>query len=216
MKTRLLLAATLLLVTVVGYSQMRPTFGLRAGVNFQNLNGKQSDGDKLENDLKTGFNIGLNAEVPVAPDFFIQPGVLFTTKGARQNNVLGNEDAKINLTYLEVPVNLVYKPIVGTGRLLLGFGPYLGYALGGKYKLGDAETDIKFASKISASQSIQPYFKRFDAGANLLFGYEMSSRLSAQLNAQLGLVNISPEVDGANDEGTVKNTGFGVSLGYRF
>jgi hypothetical protein len=57
--------------------------------------------------------------------------------------------------------------------------------------------------------------KRFDAGGNLLAGYEFANKLSFQLNAQLGLVNINPEISGS-DKTKYRNTGFGVSLGYRF
>lgn len=216
MKTTLLFAATFLLA-IAGYSQTgRPSFGVRAGVNFQNLNGKQGNGDQLENDLKVGFNAGVNAELPVAPDFYLQPGILFSTKGARQNNAFGNEDAKIKLSYIEVPVNLLYKPLLGEGRLLLGFGPYIAYGIGGKYEIGDVSRDIKWENEISGAQTVDPYFKRLDAGANLLFGYELSSKLSAQLNAQLGLLKINPRITGQDDESTTKNTGFGVSVGYRF
>ena len=59
----------------------RITFGVRAGVNFQNFNGKDENGDKLKNDLIVGFNAGVNVEIPVAPDFVLQPGLLFTVKG---------------------------------------------------------------------------------------------------------------------------------------
>ena len=37
----------------------------------------------LENKLKAGFHFGVNAEIPVAPDFYVQPGLLFTTKGTK-------------------------------------------------------------------------------------------------------------------------------------
>ena len=56
--------------------------------------------------------------------------------------------------------------------------------------------------------------KRFDAGANFLAGYEFSNKLSFQLNAGLGLVNILNTESG--DDAKLKNTGFGISLGYRF
>jgi hypothetical protein len=45
----------------------------------------------------------------------------------------------------------------------------------------------------------------------------MANKLSVQLNAQLGMVKINPKIDGlGDDESSWKNTGFGVSLGYRF
>src|SRR6188474_1263127 len=65
----------------------RTSFGLRGGVNFQNINGKDENGDKLENDLLTGFNVGINAEIPVGTDLYFQPGLLYSIKGAKTNGV---------------------------------------------------------------------------------------------------------------------------------
>jgi Outer membrane protein beta-barrel domain len=211
MKTTALLVIATLFLTVAGISQTG--FGLRAGVNFQNLNGKDDEGDKLNNDLKVGFHAGVTADVAVAPEFYIQPGLLFSTKGAK----IEGSDAKINLSYVEVPINFLYKPVLGTGRMLLGFGPYVGFAVGGKVKSDNGDADIEFENEITPTQAVSgtPYVKRFDAGANLLFGYEFSSKISAQLNAQLGLLDISPKISGMDDDASIKNTGFGVSLGYR-
>lgn len=179
--------------------------GIRAGVNFQNLNGEDASGDKLDNKLKTGFHAGLVADIPVAPDFYFQPGLLYSTKGAELEN-----STDLRLNYVEMPLNLVYKPMLGTGRLLLGFGPYVGYGIGGKAEFSGTETDVKF-EKEAGNAANTVYFKPFDAGANLLFGYEFSNKLSAQLNAQLGLININAY----DNDAKIKNTGFGVSLGYR-
>ena len=93
--------------------------------------------------------------------------------------------------------------------MILGFGPYAAFAVGGKYKPENGnDVDIEFGDAPSE-------FKRFDAGANLLAGYEFSNKLSFQLNAGLGLVNINNRPTG-DSKSTMKNTGFGVSLGYRF
>jgi hypothetical protein len=218
MKTKIVILFAMLFASVAAFSQQlgKTTIGIRAGVNFQNLNGKDEDDDRLSNDLKVGFNVGVNAEVPIAQDFYVQPGLLYSTKGAREKDVSGDEDAKVNIAYLEVPINLLYKPVLGQGHLLMGFGPYIAFGVGGKLKVGDVDTDVEFDNDVSLAEVTSGvHFKRMDAGANLLFGYELSNNLSAQINAQLGLVNIQPEVEG-NKLGTTKNTGFGVSLGYRF
>jgi len=208
MKTKnLVIAVFATLFSTAIFAQSKTTFGIRAGVNFQNLNGKDATGDKQDGKLKTGFNAGVNAEIPVGIDFYVQPGLLFSTKGAKYE-LLGGDDVKTNLSYLELPVNFIYKPELGEGRMILGFGPYAAYALGGKTKIGSAESDIEFGDQPDET-------KRFDAGANLLAGYEFSNRLSFQLNAGLGLVNINNRADG-DTKSTTKNTGFGVSLGYRF
>ncbi len=202
----------------------KTTFGIRAGVNFQNIDGKNSSGQSLKFDMVPGFHLGLNAEMPLGKDFYFQPGLMFTTKGAKDNYMdMGQEvDQRINLSYLEVPLNLVYKPMLGSGKLILGFGPYVGFGMGGKvtFESGgmEEEFDVKFKSDVSASDdSEKAYFKPLDMGASILAGYEFSNRFSFQLNASLGLTKINPEYEGIPDtESSWKNVGFGVSLGYRF
>jgi len=200
------------------------TFGIRGGVNFQNINGKDQDGNKLSNDLVTRFNFGINAEIPVGTDFYFQPGLLYTTKGAKNEQVISGQNvtSTVNLSYLELPLNLVYKPALGAGHLLLGFGPYVALGIGGKVKHEEdglnLQEDVKFKNKVKASDADDvAYFKPLDAGANFLAGYEFNNKFSFQLNTQLGLTKINPEYEGAaDDKSSFKNTGFGVSLGYRF
>lgn len=217
MKSKVLLfalAATAL--TLTSKAQDKTTFGIRAGVNFQNLTGEDITGDDLDLDLKTGFHIGVNAEVPIAQDFYVQPGLLFSTKGAKDK--LPGDDVKWNFSYIEVPINLLYKPALGPGKLLLGFGPYVGVAVGGKVKRGDFKGDINFDNDITSAEAMSgsSYYKRLDVGGNLLAGYELTSKISFQLNAQLGMTNLAPKVDGKKTDAKVKNTGFGISVGYRF
>lgn len=220
MKTTIIAAAALFFSTAVSAQSMtydagRTTFGIRAGVNFQNINGKNANGAKLENDIATGFHAGVNAEVPLGTGFYLQPGVLYSQKGTEFEN-----DNQVKLNYVEVPVNFVYKPILGTGRMILGFGPYVGFGIGGKVKSGNMERDVTFdkdATTGTTPSLAAGVYKRTDAGANFLAGYEFARNLSFQVNAQLGLININPEFTGAtNDESRWRNTGFGVSLGYRF
>src|SRR5690606_15565225 len=125
--------------------------------------------------IKTGFNAGIVGDIPVAPDFYFQPGLLYSAKGAKLENT---SDGKLSLNYVEVPLNLVYKPMLGTGRLLMGFGPYVAYGIGGKVENAGIENDVKF-EKEAGNAANTVYFKPLDAGANILFGYEFSNKLSA-------------------------------------
>jgi hypothetical protein len=211
-KLLILLTAAAVVLSASAYSQF--TFGVRAGVNFQNMNGKDDAGDKVKNDLTIGFNAGVNVELPVVQDFFLQPGLLFSTKGAK--NIGEVNGLKASISYLELPINFLYKPLLGKGHLLLGFGPYVAYGIGGKIKTDNESQDIKFKNKVSESDASAAYLRPFDAGANILFGYEFDFKLSVQMNAQLGLLNLEPKYEGFTSKAVTKNTGFGISLGYRF
>jgi hypothetical protein len=196
------------------------SFAILGGVNFQNLNGKDYFGDKLTNEMIVGFHAGVNAQVPVAPTFYFQPGLLFSTKGATNTETFITNTYK--LSYIELPLNFVYKGAIGNGFILIGFGPYLAYGIAGKAIYQEdgnkIESDIEFKNEIDASDPLTTtYLKPFDAGGNIFVGYETASGIFTQLNTQFGMININP-TDNRFPEGktAVKNTGFGLSVGYRF
>ena len=191
------------------------TFGIRAGVSLQNINGRDAGDNKLENKLVPRFQGGVNVELPLADEFYLQPGIMFAAKGTE----FKGSNSNLNISYLEIPVTFLYKPVVGTGKLLLGVGPYIGFGIAGTIKpQNGSSSDVKFENTITALQAItNTYLRKTDAGANLLFGYELSNMFSVQLNAQLGLTKINPDIEGINNNKTMfKNTGFGLSVGYRF
>jgi Outer membrane protein beta-barrel domain len=230
MKRRINLIAVMVLFTIFSQAQQKTVskassgFGIRAGVNFQNITGKDQNGDKLNNDILTGFNAGITYDIPVGTDFYFQPGLLYTQKGAKSTDEILNQNVSstIKLSYVELPLNFIYKPLLGTGHMLLGFGPYVALGVGGKASfesngISNSE-NIKFQNTVKITDPDNVFYVRpVDAGANLLIGYEFSNKVSFQLNAQLGLLKINPEYEGsANDQTSAMNTGFGFSIGYKF
>jgi hypothetical protein len=210
----LILVSTMAIYGLASAQTNGTSFGIKAGVNFQNLTGKDVNGDKMNNKLKAGFGAGVNALIPIATDFYIQPGVEFNQKGAKSND----GDYKTSLSYIDIPVSVVYKPLVGTGHVIFGFGPYVGFGVGGQVKGAGGSTDVKFKNDVTFNDlnSGNVYFKSMDAGANIFAGYEMNNKVSIQLNTQLGLIKVNPSIEGIpDDQSSVKNTGFGISLGYR-
>ncbi|MDP2723141.1 MAG: porin family protein [Bacteroidales bacterium] len=198
----------------------KTTFGLLGGLNLQNLNAKDASGDKMENDLIPGFHVGVNVQIPIAPEFYFQPGLLFSTKGAKHTG--DSFTTTTNISYIEMPLNLVYKAMLGRGYVMLGFGPYLGYGIGGKVKVEGGpvtiENDIEFKNVVEPDDDmLTPYYKAFDMGANIFAGYEMANGIFVQLNSQFGFLKINPEDKRiADNKSSIKNVGFGLSLGYRF
>jgi hypothetical protein len=209
--------------------QAQVGFGILGGVNFQNINGKDNSGNKLKNGILTGFHAGVNVNIPIAPDICFQSGLLFSVKGAKNDffspptKASGDLVTTTQLSYIEIPLNLVYIPQIGEGFIILGFGPYIAFGIGGKEnsEFGSVsyKRDVKFKNTVTNITDLIDiaYYKPFDAGANIFVGYELSMGVFLQLNAQLGLLNINPEYSWATDsKASYKNTGFGISIGYRF
>jgi hypothetical protein len=206
MKNKILSIALILILSAsfaIAQEKSKLSFGILGGANFQNLNGKLSGGDKLKNDMLLGFHGGVNVQVPIAPEFYFQPGVMFAVKGAKNTyTILGAEFTdEIKLNYIEVPLNLVYKGALGNGFVMLGFGPYLAYGISGK--------QVYKGKSVTFEKGVD--YNAFDAGANVFAGYEMSGGIFLQLDTQFGMLDIDPD-----ENSTAKNTGFGLSLGYRF
>lgn len=202
----------------------KSSFGIFTSMNLQNINGKDASGTKLSNSLVPGFNIGFNYEIPIAPEFYFQPGLHFVTKGTKGPIVYTNNSGshsitrEIKMNYIEMPLNLVFKPLLGVGHMVLGFGPYVGYCIGGKAKfIGSpvpVDSDIQFEKAVPDNDvNSLIYFKKIDIGANFFVGYEFQNGINLILNSQLGLVNINSNTTSKIEN---KNTGFGLALGYRF
>jgi hypothetical protein len=226
MKIKFLTLSAILILSSVA---MQAQFGILGGVNFQNINGKNSSGDKLSNGLMIGFHAGLNYNIPVSTNFYLQPGLIYTVKGAYNEfynsplKAAGDYSTTTRISYIEMPLNLLFRPQVGNGYILLGFGPYVAYGISGKETTQlnsvSIERPVEFENSVGVLTALDgnAYYRPFDAGANILFGYESMKGMFLQLNAQLGLLKINPEYAWMSDDQTAyMNTGFGLSLGFRF
>jgi hypothetical protein len=205
-------------------------FGIVAGPGFQNMVGKDDSGEKVTNGLVVGFHAGVNASIPIATDFYFQTGLLFSQKGSMNNRGLlpvkasGDYNTTTRISYIDLPLHLLFRPEFGNGHILVGFGPYVALGIAGTQtvdygSLTSMEQKIKFKGEITSEEYWDlenAYYKRFDAGADIFAGYELSMGLWFRLNAQLGLLDMIPDVDDMDNEWLLKNTGFGVSVGYNF
>ncbi len=195
MKKITLLLFALALTTSALVAQVR--FGIQAGPAFSTMTAK-SDDIKISYN-KTGFTAGVLAELPISESGIVfRPALNFVQKGGE----LG--EASINLNYLELPLDFVYKLQAGPGKLFVGVGPSFAFGISGKTKSGGDSEDIEFGS---GDDEIKP----LDLGGNFLAGYELSNGLFLSLNYNLGLSNISN-----SEDGKINNNYFGIRLGFLF
>lgn len=204
--------------------ESRVSFGIYGGANMQNLNGTNVAGVTLKNSLVPKFVFGLNLTYLIAPEFYLQSGLQYIGKGTKGTmpfvdiNGTHSITRELNLNYIELPINFVYKPLLGSGHLLLGFGPYIGYCFSGKAVFSNdpelADEKLVIGKTVPNNQTNNLiYFKPIDVGANFLVGYEFQNGLQFILNSQLGLINVNSDNAGSL---TNKNTGFGLLVGYQF
>jgi hypothetical protein len=203
---KVLLSVAALMIAGITFGQTK--FGIVAGPNFSSATVKSATGDKETGDLLVGVRAGVTADLQLADEFYIGTGLLYAGKGTKDKD---NSDFKTTLSYLQIPINFLFKPEVGSGKLNLGAGPYVAYGLGGKHKgtIGNVTGELKAFDDEAGLAKL----KRFDAGLGVVAGYELKQGLYLGLNADLGLINA---YDNTDNDRSWKNTSFGVSVGYKF
>jgi hypothetical protein len=203
-KNVVLLLLALVATTLTSYAQV--SFGVKAGFSSSSVSFDESEGTKR----LAAFHAGVIADLSLAESFSLQPQLLYSAKGVKVPDIDANLNvttASYKLNYLELPVNFLYKPQVGPGKLFVGAGPYLALGLSGKYQDIKVKFDGKKAEDLDETDE-NIHAKALDAGANFLAGYELNNGLLFSINYSLGLTNIDP--DGSKS----KNGYFGISVGY--
>ncbi|PXY46556.1 porin family protein [Flavobacterium hydrophilum] len=187
--------------TVVG-----PEFGIKGGVNMSNL---YSDSDDINDEnVLWGFNAGVFAAFPIADNIFIQPEILYTTKGAElEYDTAGVEGtSKFKLGYVEVPLLVRFNL---TDNFNIHVGGYASYLVNAKVT---GEGDVEFDEDLDADD-----FERFDAGLSAGVGLDFNP-ISIGLRYNYGLTTIGKERDVAGTSYTfpdVKNSNLSLYLAYK-
>jgi hypothetical protein len=188
-------------------------FGVKAGANFTNL---KSSVD-VDNESKSilSFNGGLIVEAPISETFGIRTGFEIQGKGAKSDysDTAFTIKSKSSIIYGQIPVVFAYNG----SKFFIGAGPYLGFGIAGKSKIKisglgpgfdtDETNKIKFGNK--EEDDVTP----FDFGARMEAGLKFSN-IRVSLNYDLGLANIISKPNRGGE--SVKNSVFGLSLGYMF
>ena len=175
------------------------TYGVRAGLNISNIGGEYGpdSGDELDLDSRAGFHIGGIVDIPITNGFYVQPGLLFTTRGAKDSFSYSetgySEEAttKYKPMYLEIPVLASFRADVSRSvNVQVNVGPHFAFGLGGKCKYEYSDSDGNSESNKApffgeSSESEEHYgMKRFDFG--LTFGWPSRRSGAKRRNSTTG------------------------------
>lgn len=163
-------------------------FGLKAGLNVSSLS--NADDSKA----KAGFYGGAFVNIPVASSFSVQPEVLYSGVGVKED---GGNDLKLNLDYISVPVMFQYNALP---NLYLEAGPQFGFLINSKLKNDDASVDVKDG------------FKGFDFGIGIGAGYYFTPNIGVTARYVAGISDIVEN----NQGDAVRNNVFQVGVAYKF
>jgi hypothetical protein len=164
------------------------TFGLKAGANFSSL---KFTGDESENmDTKIGLNIGGLANIPISDMFSVQPELVYSMEGAKEEE--DDVEIKINLNYINVPVLLQYN----SSGFFAETGPQIGFLTGAKTKVEFDDEEVE--------EDIKDELEGINLSWAIGLGYKLPSGFGFNARYNLGLSNIAK--DGTDDDKLKVNT----------
>ena len=196
MKKLILSLGLLAGVSVAAHAQSGVRFGVKAGASLTSITGEDSDG--LAN--KFGFNGGVVANFSFNDMISVQPEVLYSMKGAKEDG--GN--GKFNLNYIDVPV--LAKISTGATGLFFELGPQVGFLASAKVKDDNSSYDAK------------ELIKSVDFGYAAGIGFQAESGPMVGLRYNGGFTNIGKDnINGINTTpGKAKNSAFQLYVGFMF
>jgi len=182
------------LYTYIPAQAQKPHIGVKLGMAFSNVSIRAVD-PIVETNTKTSVTFGFFVHIPVKGRFSIRPSMEYVSKGALSKQTIAysyRNPEKIQLEYLDVPLNFLHEFHLKKNKVIVGGGPV-----------------------ISVLLTKHPYedYAGNDIGVNILAGYEWEIGASLSLNFTQGLKNI---VADRKNGGNIQNHYFGFTIGYWF
>ena len=200
------------------------SLGLEGGFNITGMHYKDPSGHATNGDLRQLNELfaGLLINIPLYDRWYLLTTIRYVTKGAKLSpGAIPQDDSvesthKLQLHYLELPLNLTYKFPLSFGKLTFGAGPYAAYAVGGSNYLnvflnGNVVAQKEYAIAFARSnKGIYPgtSLRRWDAGGQVALGLELNNLLVLGINYSQGLFNLD-----RSDNSRIWNRSAGISLG---
>jgi hypothetical protein len=176
---------TFIFVTIILVSSLNAQrVGIKGGLAFANAQYELYK-TAISTSSLTGGQIGLVTETPLSSDFYLSSGILYCQKGTKIS--LQGIVGEFPIEYIEIPLSLTYKYDLGTSKLFVQAGPYVGVGLSAKLKSGVNSQTIEFGSDVDQ-------MKKIDFGFNFGGGIEIR-KVQLGINYGLGMVNLSNDTD---------------------
>ena len=185
-------------------------------MEFKDPAGHSSDNCRLSK-----FYAELLFNIPLYDRWYLEMPLRYITKGtnlAPGTTVQeGEATSKLEVHYLELPVNITYKIPLPIGNLAIGMGPYTAFGLGGNNRLqvydagrlvGTNDYDVGFSTHTNKGIYPGTRLNRWDVGAQVEVGMELSNLFIVKVHYSQGIRNLD-----LSGNSTIRNHSVGVGLG---
>ena len=133
------------------------------------------------------FAIGGFADIALPNNSFsIRPKLLFSREA--YTPVLFGDKTPVAISYINIPIPVIYHSTLAEKKLFFGLGPYFAYALSGKYVSQGVTTKIVWGNNPAQDDG-----KRLDIGLDALAGYQLDKKISLTAKFDWGIKDISAE-----------------------
>ncbi|MEJ7646323.1 MAG: porin family protein [Chryseolinea sp.] len=206
-KTKITTLLVLLTVLTLGWTNRadaQARMGVKGGLNVSNLYVDDVD----DENARFGFNVGVYGQIFSNDVFALQPELLFSTKGSKnefKNAFFGiDQTVKFNLNYIDLPVLAVIK--LGESAEI-HVGPYASYLV---------NANVDYSGNINANDELdKDDFSAFDFGLTGGIGFNFGAmQVGARYN--YGLVKVADSNGGEALLGDAKNSNAQLYLAFNF
>ena len=212
-----------LLLFFCGTLHAQLKLGVEAGPDFSRLlnilQGFNGNGQPVSQNSQavTRFYGGLFLDIPLDKNdqFILQPSLRYRGAGGETPQIIdynGNrlaDKTKYRFNYVDLPVQLLYSPSLSFGKPWIGGGFYSGILVNASTKAGSDA-----AQSLTIGSASNDDVKRFDFGFNATIGLTLKCGVLIGGDFQQSLGNLTPTSSGSNSASKVRNTMWGIHVGY--
>ena len=204
-----LFVTTIFILLISFVSAQTSRFGFSVGLTMANMQDKNVD-EKVHGDFKFGPTFGILLDVPMERNGSFQVGLNFVQKGTKDLITTGifTTTTTNSLSYLEMPLNVLFKIRSGNGNFRIGGGPAAGLSLSGKST--SVTNNVTTEKTLKFGTNTTDDLKGVDIGLNAIGGYEFDSGFFITLNYTHG---ISTLLNNAGEH-ALFNRYFGLRAGW--
>ncbi len=198
MKKYLLLLVSIFFLSTLAANAQKVV--VKAGYNYNSISGKVTTQD-IKNG-RSGYQFGLAYQTESSRGFSFQPELVYKVAGIKFSDI-----KKLDLGYVEVPINVQWGPDLLVARPFIFAGPFAGFKVANFFRGEWTDTDM---------DAVRDGLKKAEWGLNVGLGLDIFKfQISGRYNWHFGKI---ADLDGLPTYDLLSNAPrtFEVSIGLKF